>query len=548
MTIIINKSLPNITNQKGSALAWILVVIFIITSGVGWLLYLQTDIAFKKNKKQKQHLQQRYSQKSDELNEYWNKLQSLQDKKYQLTNEITSYQTTTKKLESEVALGLQERKKLNDLLNQQKQNADLLLSCTNNNTKLKSELLEKQKNLDLQAKNLTTLAKQKETQLNNLLTQCQSTLVSENEKTLHCKNEITVLAQQLAESKKQLSISINKHLITTSKVDEAKKTVEGLTQQLAIVTSDIEELRIEFEHSQQLLKKYQSKYQNKTQLLQNWELITTNLDQQLNQMREEQTDLQVQLEQAKQQYQLCQQQLLIKVTSQQDVLVTALQQPVEEFSSVEKADSIEEKINSYINKNDILTIKNLQLMDKNKQLEKQLAKTRTTNIEQAPEPQANKQEAEAIALLQNKLKAEINKKKISITRQYDKSTQIKVGNALMFVSGQIQISQQGTHILDNIAQLLLKFPQRKIEIIGHTDNLPVRSGTHTSIVSNWELSAARAAATIRYLQHASKIPPQRMLLVGASQYQPLAKGSTKVSRAQNRRIEIRLLAEDKKLK
>ncbi len=92
-----------------------------------------------------------------------------------------------------------------------------------------------------------------------------------------------------------------------------------------------------------------------------------------------------------------------------------------------------------------------------------------------------------------------------------------------------------------MARLLRSYPDRKIQIIGHTDNIPVRAGNYKPILSNWELSAIRAGAIIRYLQHGTKIAPQRMSLLGASQYQPLEEGNNDFIRAKNRRIEIRLL-------
>ena len=144
--------------------------------------------------------------------------------------------------------------------------------------------------------------------------------------------------------------------------------------------------------------------------------------------------------------------------------------------------------------------------------------------------------------LNDELKKEINAKKINIISQKDGAIDISIENDLIFKAGGIQILNSGVIILQKVARLLRSYPDRKIQIIGHTDNIPVRAGNYKPILSNWELSAIRAGAIIRYLQHGTKIAPQRMILLGASQYQPLEEGNNDSIRAKNRRIEIRLLA------
>ncbi len=187
-----------------------------------------------------------------------------------------------------------------------------------------------------------------------------------------------------------------------------------------------------------------------------------------------------------------------------------------------------------------------QCHKQNTALDKDLGKAQAGNRHlrqelKRTERQLQKEQQE-FELLKSKLKKEIETQRVSITRLRDASTKIKLNHDLMFAPGQTYISKKGTKILDQIAKVLKQFPDRKIEIIGHTDDIPVKSGTRQAyVLSNWELSAARAGAAIRYLQHANKIAPERMILVGASQYQPLVKGNNDEVRAKNRRIEIRIL-------
>ena len=56
--------------------------------------------------------------------------------------------------------------------------------------------------------------------------------------------------------------------------------------------------------------------------------------------------------------------------------------------------------------------------------------------------------------------------------------------------------------------------------------------------TNWELSAARATAVVRFLQESAGVDPERISAIGFGQYRPIASNETNDGRRQNRRIEI----------
>ncbi|MEE9612930.1 MAG: OmpA family protein, partial [Desulfatiglandales bacterium] len=56
--------------------------------------------------------------------------------------------------------------------------------------------------------------------------------------------------------------------------------------------------------------------------------------------------------------------------------------------------------------------------------------------------------------------------------------------------------------------------------------------------TNWELSAARSTALVRYLQDKAGIDPERLVACGYSFYKPIASNLTQEGQQQNRRIEI----------
>ena len=101
-----------------------------------------------------------------------------------------------------------------------------------------------------------------------------------------------------------------------------------------------------------------------------------------------------------------------------------------------------------------------------------------------------------------------------------------------FDSGKASITPAGLAILDEMAAAMRKLKERKVEVIGHTDNTGLRA-------SNISLSQARAEAVRSYL--ATKgIAPETVLTSGQGPDRPVASNTTVDGRARNRRIEFRI--------
>ena len=88
--------------------------------------------------------------------------------------------------------------------------------------------------------------------------------------------------------------------------------------------------------------------------------------------------------------------------------------------------------------------------------------------------------------------------------------------------------------LDQIAEILNRFPRKSIEVQGHTDTEPILNLPYTD---NWALAAARAAAVTRYLTDHAGVEPARVKLSSCSQYRPVPAGEKK-DPAMDRRVEI----------
>lgn len=110
---------------------------------------------------------------------------------------------------------------------------------------------------------------------------------------------------------------------------------------------------------------------------------------------------------------------------------------------------------------------------------------------------------------------------------------------VLFPSGSAQLQPGGEKQLANVAQRLVEIASRipkdinwVLQVDGHTDDKPIRNALYPS---NWELSAARAIAVVKFL-HSQGIPNDRLVAAGYGEYQPLSSIDT----ARNRRIELKL--------
>jgi chemotaxis protein MotB len=110
---------------------------------------------------------------------------------------------------------------------------------------------------------------------------------------------------------------------------------------------------------------------------------------------------------------------------------------------------------------------------------------------------------------------------------------------VLFPSGSAQLQPGGEKQLASVAQRLMEIGSRipkdinwVLQVDGHTDDKPINNVIYPS---NWELSAARAIAVVKFL-HSEGIPNDRLVAAGYGEFQPLSSMDT----ARNRRIELKL--------
>jgi len=135
------------------------------------------------------------------------------------------------------------------------------------------------------------------------------------------------------------------------------------------------------------------------------------------------------------------------------------------------------------------------------------------------------------------LKEEIENREVTI-QAFEEKLSLTFLDRILFEFGQSSLNPEGKKILSKLGGTLRSVHDKKIRVIGHTDNVPISKDFRYKYRSNWELSADRAAAVVRFLQEKKGLDPANMEAVGQSFYHPVASNATAKGREQNRRVEI----------
>lgn len=113
---------------------------------------------------------------------------------------------------------------------------------------------------------------------------------------------------------------------------------------------------------------------------------------------------------------------------------------------------------------------------------------------------------------------------------------MQVNSSVMFGANSAVLKPEAAKILDGVTNILLN---QKVNLVirGHTDDSESGNGLYPS---KWELSAARAAAALRYVlaKGNGAIAPTRLRAVGYADSRPLVPVISDENRAANRRVEF----------
>lgn len=142
----------------------------------------------------------------------------------------------------------------------------------------------------------------------------------------------------------------------------------------------------------------------------------------------------------------------------------------------------------------------------------------------------------AVGVYQDRQEAQLRRQTagtgINVSRDGD-VIKLNLPDGVTFDFGKSTLKSQFYPALNNVAATLKEYNQTIVEVSGHTDSIG-------SDAANQTLSEARANAVGDYLI-GQGLMRQRFEIVGMGKRYPIASNDTDAGRAQNRRVEIRVL-------
>ncbi|AGW14340.1 OmpA/MotB family protein [Megalodesulfovibrio gigas] len=137
--------------------------------------------------------------------------------------------------------------------------------------------------------------------------------------------------------------------------------------------------------------------------------------------------------------------------------------------------------------------------------------------------------------------AQAEARTVEISRQ-DGGLQVTVLGEVLFSSGSRRLRPQGRVLLSRMAAALKDLPDGAVvQVIGHTDAVPIQPKMRWLFDSNLDLSVARAAAVAGFLPRQARLDPARFYALGRADHDPVADNDSPRGRALNRRVVIRIL-------
>lgn len=111
---------------------------------------------------------------------------------------------------------------------------------------------------------------------------------------------------------------------------------------------------------------------------------------------------------------------------------------------------------------------------------------------------------------------------------------INVKGQILFDSASSAFNRNAASVLNEVAKIVRNWPGYRLNVRGHTDPRPISTA---KFANNWELSALRATAVLRYLM-SQGVDPRRMTATGYADTDPLVPNTNEENMARNRRVEF----------
>src|SRR5580765_4871794 len=134
------------------------------------------------------------------------------------------------------------------------------------------------------------------------------------------------------------------------------------------------------------------------------------------------------------------------------------------------------------------------------------------------------------------LRPEIEKGDITVDLNSER-LMINLASSYLFGSGQAELKPAGADALKQVGAVLKDFPEYKVAVDGHTDNVAIRGALKKTFPTNKELSESRAANAAKALTEGGL---GAATTHGYADTMPVESNTTDAGRAKNRRVEIRV--------
>ena len=131
---------------------------------------------------------------------------------------------------------------------------------------------------------------------------------------------------------------------------------------------------------------------------------------------------------------------------------------------------------------------------------------------------------------------------VGVNKQIGEWLELTLDSKFLFSSGSADLKTNIDATLKNL-MLVLESTQGDIRVEGHTDSNPIST---QRFPSNWELSAARAAAVVRHFE-SKGILSARLSATGLASSNPIADNDSELGREKNRRVVLKIRALDEDL-
>ncbi|MDL0435581.1 MULTISPECIES: flagellar motor protein MotB [unclassified Niallia] len=181
-------------------------------------------------------------------------------------------------------------------------------------------------------------------------------------------------------------------------------------------------------------------------------------------------------------------------------------------------------------------------LDENNKTEGDAAEEKTSANKEVSEEELTeaqqKQDQEELQGIQDKVNSYIEKNNLEDkleTSLTDEGLLVSIRDNVLFASGSANIRGKDEHLVSEISKLLVMEPPRSIIVSGHTDDVPIKN---SEFDSNWDLSVSRAINFMKLLMDNNKLNPSSFSAKGYGEFKPIASNKTEEGREKNRRVEI----------